>query len=49
MQYQNEIQPILPSKINLSNPKMNVRIVIENWDTSLDPSTAQENNVSKKP
>ncbi len=49
MQYQNEIQPILPSKINLSNPKMNVRIVIENWDTSLEPSTAQENNVSKKP
>ena len=34
MQYQNEIQPALPSKINLRNPKMNVRLVIESWDTS---------------
>jgi outer membrane lipoprotein LolB len=34
MQYQNEIQPALPSKINLRNPKMNVRLVIESWDIS---------------
>ena len=34
MQYQNDSEPALPSKINLRNPKMNVRLVIESWDTS---------------
>jgi len=34
MQYQNDSQPALPSKINLRNPKINVRLVIESWDTS---------------
>jgi outer membrane lipoprotein LolB len=34
MQYQNDSQPALPSKINLRNPKINVRLVIDSWDTS---------------
>ncbi len=34
MQYQNNSQPALPSKINLRNPKINVRLVIESWDIS---------------
>ncbi len=44
MQYQNEIQPALPSKINLRNPKMNVRLVIERWDTSPQSSAFDANN-----
>lgn len=34
MQYHEEIQHELPSKINLRNPKMNVRLIVENWDTN---------------
>lgn len=34
MQYQTESQHALPNKINLRNNKMNVRLVIENWDVS---------------
>jgi outer membrane lipoprotein LolB len=44
MQYQNESQPALPSKINLRNPKMNVRLVIERWDTSPQSSALDTNN-----
>lgn len=44
MQYQNTIQPTLPSKINLRNPKMNVRLLIESWDTSPQFSTLDANN-----
>lgn len=44
MQYQNEIQPALPSKINLRNQKMNVRLVIESWDTSPQFSALDANN-----
>ena len=43
MQYQNEMPPALPSKINLRNPKMNVRLVIESWDTSPQFSTLDAN------
>ena len=34
LQYQTEGQPVLPSKINLRHPKMNLRMVIESWDTT---------------
>lgn len=34
MQYKQESQYELPSKINLRNPKMNLRLVVENWDTN---------------
>lgn len=44
MQYQNESQAALPSKINLRNPKMNVRLVIERWDTSPQSSELDTNN-----
>lgn len=43
MQYQSESQPALPSKINLRHPKMNVRIIIENWDTSSQTLSNQDN------
>jgi len=33
-QYQSESQLYLPSKINIRNPRMNLRIVIESWDIS---------------
>jgi outer membrane lipoprotein LolB len=49
MQYQNEIQPALPSKINLRNPKMNVRLVIERWDTSPQSSAFDANNSALTP
>ena len=34
MQYREENQYALPSKINLRNPKMNMRLIVENWDTN---------------
>jgi len=34
----------LPSKIDLRNPKMNVRLVIERWDTSPQSSALDTNN-----
>lgn len=34
MQYREENQYALPSKINLRNPKMNLRLIVENWDTN---------------
>jgi hypothetical protein len=43
MQYQNEIPPALPNKINIRNPKMNVRLVIESWDTSPELQTLDAN------
>jgi len=46
MQYQSESQPALPSKINLRNPKMNVRIIIESWDTSSQLLSTQDNNTA---
>ncbi len=49
MQYQNESHPALPSKINLRNPKMNVRILVENWDTSPQVSTLQDNSTAQTP
>ena len=49
MQYQSENQPALPSKINLRNPKMNVRIVIERWDTSPQTQVLQDNNTAQTP
>ena len=49
MQYQNEMQPALPSKINLRNPKMNVRLVIERWDTSPQSSAFDDNNSALTP
>lgn len=49
MQYQNESHPALPSKINLRNPKMNVRILIESWDTSPQASNLQDNNTAQTP
>ena len=47
MQYQTDIQPSLPNKLNLRNPKMNVRIIVESWDTS--PQTSFENNTAQLP
>ena len=44
IQYQNEKQPALPSKINLHNPKMNVRLAIEHWDTSPKIPALNTNN-----
>jgi outer membrane lipoprotein LolB len=44
MQYQNEMQPALPSKINIRNQKMNVRLVIERWDTSPQSSAFDAKN-----
>lgn len=49
MQYQNESNPALPSKINLRNPKMNVRLVIESWDTSPQISNVQDSNTAQTP
>lgn len=49
MQYQSEGQPALPSKINLRNPKMNVRIVVESWDTSPQTPNFQDNNSAQTP
>lgn len=49
MQYQSESHPALPSKINLRNPKMNVRIVVENWDTSPQFSNLQDSNTAQTP
>ena len=46
IQYQSESQPALPSKINLRNPKMNVRIIIESWDTSSQLLSTQDNNTA---
>lgn len=46
MQYQSESQPALPSKINLRNPKMNVRILIESWDTSAQALSTPDHNTS---
>ena len=46
MQYQSESQPALPRKINLRNPKMNVRIIIESWDTSSQLLSTQDNNTA---
>lgn len=47
MQYQSGNQPALPSKINVRNPKMNLRIVIESWDTS--PQNIILNDTSAAP
>lgn len=44
LQYQSEIQPALPSKINLRNPKMNVRILIESWDITPQTLSNPDNN-----
>ena len=44
LQYQSEIQPTLPSKINLRNPKMNVRILIESWDITPQTLSNPDNN-----
>jgi outer membrane lipoprotein LolB len=46
IEYQSESQPALPSKINLRNPKMNVRIIIESWDTSSQLLSTQDNNTA---
>jgi outer membrane lipoprotein LolB len=34
MEYQSKNHYVLPSKINLRNAKMNVRLVIENWEST---------------
>lgn len=47
MQYQSESQPALPSKINLRNPKMNVRIVVESWDTSPQFTSLEDSNTAQ--
>jgi outer membrane lipoprotein LolB len=47
LQYKSESHPFLPSKINMRNPKMNLRIVIESWDTS--PQNKPINNANAAP
>lgn len=49
MQYQSESEPALPSKINIRNPKMNVRIMIDSWDTSGQSPAMQDINTVQTP
>jgi hypothetical protein len=45
MQYQSESQPPLPRKINLRHPKMNVRIIIESWETSSQTLSIEDKQI----